>query len=66
MAAPSDPARANVVLVLEVPDADVARKALEARGSGSSPRPTGRRGEAAGSSASTPDGYLVEIGQPAS
>src|SRR6266487_3239838 len=32
MAAPSDPARANVVLVLEVPDADVARKALEARG----------------------------------
>jgi catechol 2,3-dioxygenase-like lactoylglutathione lyase family enzyme len=28
MAAPSDPARANVVLVLEVPDADVARPAL--------------------------------------
>jgi catechol 2,3-dioxygenase-like lactoylglutathione lyase family enzyme len=28
MAAPSDPASANVVLVLEVPDADVARKAL--------------------------------------
>jgi catechol 2,3-dioxygenase-like lactoylglutathione lyase family enzyme len=32
MAAPADPSRANVVLVLEVPDADLARKVLESRG----------------------------------
>ena len=31
MTTPADPTRADVMLVLEVPDADVARKAFEAR-----------------------------------
>jgi catechol 2,3-dioxygenase-like lactoylglutathione lyase family enzyme len=66
MAAPSDPARANVVLVLEVPDADVARKALEAREVrflAETYRPPwgGSRFFCV-----DPDGYLVEIEQPAS
>jgi len=66
MATPVDPARANVVLVLEVPDADVARKALEARGVSflaDTYRPPwgGSRFFCV-----DPDGYLVEIEEPAS
>ena len=65
MAAPGDPSRANVVLVLEVPDADVARKALQARGVpflADTYRPPwgGSRFFCV-----DPDGYLVEIEQPA-
>ena len=64
MAAPSDPARANVVLVLEVPDADLARKVLESRGVSflaETYRPPwgGSRFFCV-----DPDGYLVEIEQP--
>ena len=64
MAAVSDPARADVVLVLEVPDAGVARKALEARGVSflaETYRPPwgGSRFFCV-----DPDGYLVEIEQP--
>ena len=66
MTAPADPTRADVVLVLEVPDADVARKALEARGVrflAETYRPpwSGSRFFCV-----DPDGYLVEIEQPAS
>jgi predicted enzyme related to lactoylglutathione lyase len=66
MAAPFDPVRTNVVLVLEVPDADVARKALAARGVRfltDTYRPPwgGSRFFCV-----DPDGYLVEIEQPAS
>jgi catechol 2,3-dioxygenase-like lactoylglutathione lyase family enzyme len=65
MAAPADPARANVVLVLEVPDADLARKVLESRGVrflAETHRPPwgGSRFFCV-----DPDGYLVEIEQPA-
>jgi len=65
MAAPVEPARANVVLVLEVPDADMARKVLEDRGVSflaDTYRPpwSGSR-----SFCVDPDGYLVEIEQPA-
>ena len=65
MAAPAEPARANVVLVLEVPDADIARKVLEARGVSflaDTYRPPwgGSRFFCV-----DPDGYLVEIEQPA-
>jgi predicted enzyme related to lactoylglutathione lyase len=66
MAAPFDPVRTNVVLVLEVPDADVARKALaarEVRFLTDTYRPPwgGSRFFCV-----DPDGYLVEIEQPAS
>jgi catechol 2,3-dioxygenase-like lactoylglutathione lyase family enzyme len=66
MTTPADPARANVMLVLEVPDADVARKALEARRVrflAETYRPPwgGSRFFCV-----DPDGYLVEIEQPAS
>jgi catechol 2,3-dioxygenase-like lactoylglutathione lyase family enzyme len=54
MAAPADPSRANVVLVLEVPDADLARKCWSRGAFLFWPRRTGRRGAAAGSSAWTP------------
>jgi len=65
MAAPVDAARANVVLVLEVPDAGLARKVLEARGVSflaDTYRPPwgGSRFFCV-----DPDGYLVEIEQPA-
>lgn len=65
MAAPSSPAQANVVLVLEVPDADLARKVLSARGVSflaETYRPPwgGSRFFCV-----DPDGYLVEIEQPA-
>ncbi len=65
MAAPADRARANVVLVLEVPDAPAARKALEARGvpflaETYYPPWGGSRFFCV-----DPDGYLVEIEQPA-
>jgi catechol 2,3-dioxygenase-like lactoylglutathione lyase family enzyme len=65
MAAPADPSRANVVLVLEVPDADLARKVLESRGVrflAETYRPPwgGCRFFCV-----DPDGYLVEIEQPA-
>jgi catechol 2,3-dioxygenase-like lactoylglutathione lyase family enzyme len=65
MAAPSSPARANVVLVLEVADADMARKVLAGRGVrflAETYRPPwgGSRFFCV-----DPDGYLVEIEQPA-
>jgi catechol 2,3-dioxygenase-like lactoylglutathione lyase family enzyme len=65
MAAPSSPAQANVVLVLEVPDADLARKVLSGRGVpflAETYRPPwgGSRFFCL-----DPDGYLVEIEQPA-
>ena len=65
MATPDDPARANVVLVLEVPDADAARKALEARGVSflaDTYRPPWGGGRFF---CVDPDGYLVEIEEPA-
>jgi catechol 2,3-dioxygenase-like lactoylglutathione lyase family enzyme len=65
MTAPAYPAQANVVLVLEVPDADLARKVLSARGVpflAETHRPPwgGSRFFCV-----DPDGYLVEIEQPA-
>jgi catechol 2,3-dioxygenase-like lactoylglutathione lyase family enzyme len=65
MAAPSSPASANVVLVLEVADADMARKVLAERGVrflAETYRPPwgGSRFFCV-----DPDGYLVEIEQPA-
>jgi catechol 2,3-dioxygenase-like lactoylglutathione lyase family enzyme len=65
MAAPSSPESANVVLVLEVPDADMARKVLAGRGVrflAETYRPPwgGSRFFCV-----DPDGYLVEIEQPA-
>jgi Glyoxalase/Bleomycin resistance protein/Dioxygenase superfamily len=62
--APADRARANVILVLEVPDADTACKALEARGF----LPRRARAPWGGSRffCIDPDGYLVETEQPAS
>jgi catechol 2,3-dioxygenase-like lactoylglutathione lyase family enzyme len=64
MAAPSSPDRANVVLVLEVADADMARKVLAGRGVrflAETYRPPwgGSRFFCV-----DPDGYLVEIEQP--
>ena len=65
MAAPDDPARASVVLVLEVEDADAVHTSLEAEGvhflaEPYSPPWGGRRFFCV-----DPDGYLVEIEQPA-
>jgi catechol 2,3-dioxygenase-like lactoylglutathione lyase family enzyme len=65
MVASADRSRANVVLVLEVPDASAAREALEARGVpflAETYRPPwgGSRFFCV-----DPDGYLVEIEQPA-
>jgi len=65
MMAPADPARASVVLVLEVPDADAARQELQGRGvrflaETYSPPWGGSRFFCV-----DPDGYLVEIEQPA-
>ena len=65
LAAPAGRARANVVLVLEVPDASAARKALEARGvpflaETYHPPWGGSRFFCV-----DPDGYLVEIEEPA-
>jgi catechol 2,3-dioxygenase-like lactoylglutathione lyase family enzyme len=65
MAAPSSAARANVVLVLEVADAELARKVLAGRGVSflaETYRPPwgGSRFFCV-----DPDGYLVEIEQPA-
>jgi predicted enzyme related to lactoylglutathione lyase len=65
MAAPSSAASANVVLVLEVGDADMARKVLAGRGVrflAEMYRPPwgGSRFFCV-----DPDGYLVEIEQPA-
>jgi len=65
MAAVSDPARADVVLVLEVPDADVARKGLEAGGVSFLAETYGPRGGGSRFFCVDPDGYLVEIEQPA-
>jgi catechol 2,3-dioxygenase-like lactoylglutathione lyase family enzyme len=65
MVASADRSRANVVLVLEVPDASAVREALEARGVpflAETYRPPwgGSRFFCV-----DPDGYLVEIEQPA-
>ena len=65
MAAPASPSQANVVLVLEVADAELARKVLAARGVSflaETYRPPwgGSRFFCV-----DPDGYLVEIEQPA-
>jgi catechol 2,3-dioxygenase-like lactoylglutathione lyase family enzyme len=65
MAVSADPARASVVLVLEVPDASAARAALQARGVrflAETYRPPwgGCRFFCV-----DPDGYLVEIEEPA-
>jgi catechol 2,3-dioxygenase-like lactoylglutathione lyase family enzyme len=65
MVSVADRSQANVVLVLEVPDADLARRVLEARGVqflAETYRPSwgGCRFFCV-----DPDGYLVEIEQPA-
>ena len=62
---PAGRARANMVLVLEVPDADVARRSLEARGV--SMLAETYRPPWGGSRffCVDPDGYLVEIEEPA-
>lgn len=65
MAAPPDPARANVVLVLEVPDASAARKALEVRGVSFLAETYHPPWGGSRFFCVDPDGYLVEIEQPA-
>jgi len=65
MAAPADPSRANVVLVLEVPDADLARKVLQARGVSFLAETYRPPWGGCRFFCVDPDGYLVEIEQPA-
>ena len=65
MAAPADPARANVVLVLEVPDARAAHDALAADGVRFLAEPYEPPWGGCRFFCVDPDGYLVEIEQPA-
>jgi len=65
MAAPDDPSRANVVLVLEVPDARAAHEALADVGVRFLAEPYEPPWGGCRFFCIDPDGYLVEIEQPA-
>jgi catechol 2,3-dioxygenase-like lactoylglutathione lyase family enzyme len=65
MAAPADPSRANVVLVLEVDDARAAYAALESEGARFLAEPYEPPWGGSRFFCVDPDGYLVEIEQPA-
>jgi catechol 2,3-dioxygenase-like lactoylglutathione lyase family enzyme len=65
MAAPVDPSRANVVLVLEVPDARAAHAALADDGVPFLAEPYEPPWGGCRFFCVDPDGYLVEIEQPA-
>jgi catechol 2,3-dioxygenase-like lactoylglutathione lyase family enzyme len=64
LSAPADPARASVVLVLEVADAAAARKVLDERGVGFLAETYHPLWGGARFFCVDPDGYLVEIEQP--
>jgi len=65
MAAPADPSRANVVLVVEVDDARAAHKRLAAAGARFLADPYEPPWGGCRFFCVDPDGYLVEIEQPA-
>ncbi|HZQ64123.1 MAG TPA: VOC family protein [Gaiellaceae bacterium] len=65
MAAPADPSRANVVLVLEVADARAVHRQLEAEGIRFLAPPFEPPWGGCRFFCVDPDGYLVEIEQPA-
>jgi len=65
MAAPTDPSRASVVLVLEVGDAHAAHEALAAEGVHFLAEPYEPPWGGCRFFCVDPDGYLVEIEQPA-
>jgi len=65
MAAPGDPSRADIVLVLEVDDARAAYAALEAAGARFLAEPYEPPWGGCRFFCVDPDGYLVEIEQPA-
>jgi catechol 2,3-dioxygenase-like lactoylglutathione lyase family enzyme len=65
MAAPASPSQANVVLVLEVADAELARKVLAARGVSFLAETYQPPWGGSRFFCVDPDGYLVEIEQPA-
>jgi catechol 2,3-dioxygenase-like lactoylglutathione lyase family enzyme len=65
MAAPADPSRANVVLVVEVDDARAAYDDLEARGARFLAKPYEPPWGGCRFFCVDPDGYLVEIEEPA-
>lgn len=65
MAAPEDPSRANVVIVLEVDDARAVYRELEDRGAQFLAEPYEPPWGGCRFFCVDPDGYLVEIEQPA-
>jgi catechol 2,3-dioxygenase-like lactoylglutathione lyase family enzyme len=65
MAVPADPSRADVVLVLEVPDARAAHEALRSDGVRFLAEPYEPPWGGCRFFCVDPDGYLVEIEQPA-
>jgi catechol 2,3-dioxygenase-like lactoylglutathione lyase family enzyme len=65
MVAPEDPSRANVVLVVEVDDARAAYAELEAKGARFLAEPYEPPWGGCRFFCVDPDGYLVEIEQPA-
>jgi catechol 2,3-dioxygenase-like lactoylglutathione lyase family enzyme len=65
MSAPTDPSRANVVLVLEVEDAHAVHQDLAARGVQFLAEPYSPPWGGSRFFCVDPDGYLVEIEQPA-
>ncbi len=65
MSAPADPSRANVVLVLEVADARAAHAALAAEGVRFLAEPYEPPWGGCRFFCVDPDGYLVEVEQPA-
>jgi lactoylglutathione lyase len=65
MAAPDDASRANVVIVVEVPDARAAQAQLEGRGAHFLAQPYEPPWGGCRFFCVDPDGYLVEIEEPA-
>ena len=65
MAPPADPTKANVVIVLEVSDAQAVYAALESRGARFLAEPYNPPWGGSRFFCVDPDGYLVEIEQPA-
>ena len=65
MSAPEDASRANVVVVLEVDDAHAVYRELEGRGARFLAEPYGPPWGGCRFFCVDPDGYLVEIEQPA-
>jgi predicted enzyme related to lactoylglutathione lyase len=65
MTAPEDPARANVIIVLEVDDASAVYKQLEADGIRFLAEPYEPPWGGCRFFCVDPDGYLIEIEQPA-